>query len=472
MTEFLQVASYGLFVYYFTTNLIYLALLIESMLATLSHHRLMGTLWHERLRLSSSTPPISILVPARNEEKNIVGSVTSLLRLDYPEIEVIVVNDGSTDNTLAELQKHFDLLETDILRVSEIATRPVRGIYMSAVEPRLLVLDKESCGRKADALNAALNAASSPFVCAIDADAILERDALLRIMAPALTDDGGIVASGGIVRAANGSVIENGEIKNVRLPRRPLEALQVLEYVRSFLIGRQGWARLKMLLIISGAFGVFRRDLCRQIGGFRTSAIGEDMDLIVRLHRHLRNKKQEYRIAFVPDPVCWTEVPSTLKSLGRQRARWQNGLADVLWQNKDMLLNPRYGRIGLLAIPYQWVFELLAPVAEIAGWALLLLAGLMGLLSKSFLVMFFVMGYLLSVLISIGSVLMEEMAYHRYNDWRDLFRLVGLCFIEYFPYRPLNTIWRVQGLWQFVRGKNSWQLIDRVGLEPAPRRAP
>jgi cellulose synthase/poly-beta-1,6-N-acetylglucosamine synthase-like glycosyltransferase len=464
MTEFFRISSYVFLAYYSSINFIYLILLAESVAATVTYQRLVKTLWHDQLRSSLRTPPISILVPARNEEKSIVQSVRSLLRLDYPELEVIVVNDGSTDDTLGELRREFALAETDIVYVPEIPTRPVRRIYMSGADRRILVLDKESCGRKADALNAGLNVASSPYVCAIDADAVLERDALLRVMAPALNDPGRVIASGGIVRAANGSAIEQGEVRQVRLPRAPLEALQVLEYLRSFLIGRQGWAGMNMLLIISGAFGVFRRDLCRQIGGFRTSAIGEDMDLIVRLHRHLIRNKEPYRIAFVPDPVCWTEVPSSLQSLARQRTRWHNGLADVLWQNRGMLLNPRYGRIGLIAVPYQWAFELFAPALEVFGWVVVIIAGFMGALDATYFFLFLWFGYLLAVFISIGSVLIEEMAYHRYNHGGDLLRLVAFCFIEPFPYRLLNTIWRLQGLWHFIRGRNNWQLIDRAGF--------
>jgi cellulose synthase/poly-beta-1,6-N-acetylglucosamine synthase-like glycosyltransferase len=465
MTTALQFGTWLLLLYYVSINVIYLILLLESILATVSYHRLLATLWHDRVRDSSLTPPISILVPARNEQAGIVESVQSLLALDYPAIEVIVVNDGSTDGTLGELQARFNLLETDILHVSEIATCRIRSVYMSRTDRRLLVLDKESCGRKADALNAALNAASSPFVCAIDADAVLEKDALLRIMAPALSDPRRVVASGGIVRAANGCRIENGDVRSVRLPRSPLQALQILEYLRSFLIGRQGWARLNMLLIISGAFGVFRRDLCRQIGGFRTSAIGEDMDLVVRLHRHLRERKEGYRIAFVPDPVCWTEVPSSFQSLGRQRARWQNGLADVLVRNRAMLFRPRYGRIGLLALPYQWLFELVAPVVEVLGWMCVALSAATGCLDGSIVLLYVVFGYLLGAFISLGSILIEEMVYHRYNRWSDLTRLIGLCFVENLGYRPLNTIWRLKGLWQFLRGQNSWQLINRVGFQ-------
>ncbi|HYK89092.1 MAG TPA: glycosyltransferase [Acidobacteriota bacterium] len=464
MSAFLEFSNYLLFWYYLGSNLIYLGLLIVSVAVTLAHHHRLAGLWLDRMRDSPLMPPVSILVPAHNEEKCIVDSVRSFLALDYPELEVIVINDGSNDHTLERLTEHFHLLRTDILYVSEIPTKLVRGLYMSSVDRRLLVVDKQSSGRKADALNAGLNAASSPFVCAVDADAVLERDALLRIMIPVFADPRRVVATGGIVRVVNGTLIENGEVKQVRLPRRPIEVLQVIEYLRAFLIGRQGWAEFNLLILISGAFGVFRRDVMRQVGGFRSTAIGEDLDLVVRIHRILRDKGEDYRVAFVPDPVCWTEVPSNLKSLARQRARWQNGLADVLWRNRDMLFNPRYGRIGYLALPYHWLFEWVAPVIEVLGWTTMIIAALLGKLSMTFFANFLLFGYLFGTLISIGSVVLEEMTYHRYNDWRDLARLLGYCFLEFFPYRPLNTLWRLRGLRDSLRGRNSWTKIERVGF--------
>lgn len=468
MNDFLQVSNYLLFFYYFASNLVYLGLLAASITATLAQQRRLKNLWLDRLRTSSLAPPISILVPAHNEETNIVDSVHSLLALDYPELEIIVVNDGSTDDTLGKLTRSFDLTLTDMLHVSEIATAPVRAVYMSNVDHRLLVLDKESIGRKADALNAALNAASNPFVCAIDADAILEGDALLRIMAPVLSDPHRVAATGGIVRVVNGTEVVRGIVRKVRLPRSFLEVMQVVEYLRAFLLGRQGWAEFNMLLIISGAFGIFRRELCCQIGGFRSSTVGEDLDLIVRMHRHLLEKKEEYRVGFVSDPVCWTEVPASWKSLARQRARWQSGLADVLWQNRDMLFNRRYGRIGLFALPYQWLFECIAPVMEIVGWGTMIIAACLGLLNGKFFFEFLVFGYLFGVLISIGSVVIEEMTYHRYNEPRDLLRLILFCFLEHFPYRQFNTVWRLRGLWEFTAGKRAWHQIERVGFTPAP----
>jgi cellulose synthase/poly-beta-1,6-N-acetylglucosamine synthase-like glycosyltransferase len=241
--------------------------------------------------------------------------------------------------------------------------------------------------------------------------------------------------------------------------------LQVIEYLRAFLIGREAWGRQNMLMIISGAFGVFRTDLVRLIGGYRSHAVGEDIDLVTRLHRHLRDHGEEYEIQFVPDPVCWTEAPSDLKSLRSQRARWQKGLLDVLWPQRGMLFKLRYGRVGFVALPYLWLFELFAPVVEVAGILTILLAACTGSLSHEFLLEFLIFGYAFATVISIGSVLLEELTYKRYNDWYDVFRLISYCFIEHFPYRQLQMIWRLQGMWQYLRGDIAWGVLRRDGLQ-------
>jgi len=468
--DFFWISNNVLFAYYLLSNLVYLVLLVVAFITNTQHQRRRASMRLERLKSSPLSPPISLLVPAHNEEKTIVASVRSLLALDYPELEVVVVNDGSADATLEELVGSFHLLRTDLLYVPEVPSQPVRGVYMSQSEPRLLVLDKESGGSKADAINAALNAASSPYICVVDADAILERDALLRIMAPVLTDTRPVVAAGGIVRVVNGSHVEAGELREVRLPRKPIEILQVIEYLRAFLIGREGWAQFNMQLIISGAFGIFRRDLVRKVGGYRPTAIGEDLDLVLRLHRHLLEQKAPYHISFIPDPVCWTEAPSDLDSLRRQRSRWQKGLTDVLWVNRDMLFRPRFGRIGWLALPYHWVFEMFAPVIELVGYSTMILAAIFGVLSFEFFVQFLVFGYAFATMISIGSVLQEEITYRRYSDWRDVARLLLFSFLEHFPYRQLQMIWRLEGLWQFLRGDRSWGKMKRVGFATRPAR--
>jgi cellulose synthase/poly-beta-1,6-N-acetylglucosamine synthase-like glycosyltransferase len=463
----LEISNQTLFWYYLASNLAYLTMLMIALKTSALHQHRLESYRLSWIKESPMAPPITILVPAHNEEASIRVAVRNLLELDYPQLEIIVVNDGSEDRTLEELREEFRLRPVRAVYVPEVKSAPVRGLHRSEVDVRLMVVDKESGGSKADAVNAGLNAATSPYVCVVDADSVLERDALLRIMVPILADPKGVVAVGGIIRVLNGSEVEGGQLRRVRLPRKSIEVIQVIEYLRAFLIGREAWAQGNMLTIISGAFGLFRTDLVRAVGGYRSRAIGEDFDLVARLHRHLREKGADYKIRFVPDPMCWTEVPSDLRSLGRQRARWQKGLLDVLWPNRDMLFRPRYGRIGFFALPYLWLFELFAPVVEIVGIATIILAAALGVLSREFFLQFLIFGYAFATVISIGSVLQEEITYKRYNDWKDVVRLVSYCFFEHFPYRQLHMIWRLQGLWQYLLGDNVWRPLKRKGLASA-----
>jgi cellulose synthase/poly-beta-1,6-N-acetylglucosamine synthase-like glycosyltransferase len=471
MHDFLELSNRTLFLYYLLSNCIYLVLLVVAIVASARHQQQLSSIRLERVRVSPLAPPISLLVPAHNEERTIAESVRSLVALDYPELEVIVVNDGSSDRTLQVLKDEFQLLATDLLYVQEVPSKPVRGIYMSQIEPRLLVVDKEAGGCKADAINAALNAASSPYVCVVDADSILEKDALLRIMVPILSDPRRVIAAGGIVRVLNGSRVAEGTLKEVRLPKRPIEIIQVVEYLRAFLIGREGWAHFNMLPIISGAFGIFRRDLVRAVGGFRPEAIGEDVDLVVRLHRHMLEQKQDYLIAYVPDPVCWTEVPADTSSLRKQRGRWQKGLLDTLWQNRDMLCNPRYGRFGTLSLPHLWLFELLAPIVECFGYFTITLAFALDMISREFFIQFLIFGYIFATMISIGSVLLEEITFKRYNHPWDVVRLLFFCLFEHIPYRQFHMLWRLEGIWQFFRGDIHWGQMVRAGFPPQKAKA-
>ncbi|HMH05266.1 MAG TPA: glycosyltransferase family 2 protein, partial [Terriglobales bacterium] len=302
----------------------------------------------------------------------------------------------------------------------------------------------------------------------VDADSILEKESLVRIMAGVFSDPGRVVAVGGIVRVLNGSRVVDNQIEEVRLPKRALEVMQVIEYLRAFLVGREGWAGFNMLPIISGAFGVFQRDLVKQVGGFRTRAVGEDLDLVIRMHRHLHEEHRSYHINFIPDPTCWTEVPADLKSLARQRARWHKGLIDTLWPNRDMLFRARYGRVGWVVLPYMWIFEFFAPIIELVGYSTIILALILGVLSRSFFLQFLLFGYTFATLISIGSVLLEEMTFRRYNNWQEVARLLIYCLFEHFPYRQLTMVWRLQGIWQYLRGDLQWRKIKRVGISSDP----
>jgi cellulose synthase/poly-beta-1,6-N-acetylglucosamine synthase-like glycosyltransferase len=467
MIHVLDFSNHTLFWYYLASNLAYLTMLIIAVKTSTVHQQRLQSHRLTWFKETPMSPPITIIAPAHNEEASIRVAVHNLLELDYPELEVIVVNDGSADRTFEELREEFRLRLVRAVYVPEVKSAPIRGLYRSDGDSRLVVVDKEAGGSKADAINAGLNAATSPYVCVVDADSVLERDALLRIMVPVLADPKRVVAVGGIVRVLNGSEIEKGQLRRVRLPRKSIEAIQVIEYLRAFLIGREAWAQGNMLMIIAGAFGVFRTDLVRAVGGYRAQSIGEDLDLVARLHRHLRERGADYRIHFVPDPMCWTEVPSDLRSLARQRARWQKGLMDVLWPNRNMLFRRRYGRIGWFALPYLWLFELFAPVVEIVGISTIVLAAFLGVLSKEFFLQFLIFGYAFATVISIGSVLQEEITYKRYNDWKDVVRLVSYCFFEHFPYRQMHMIWRLQGLWQYLRGDVEWKPLKRKGLASA-----
>jgi cellulose synthase/poly-beta-1,6-N-acetylglucosamine synthase-like glycosyltransferase len=465
--RFLEITNHTLFWYYLASNLAYLLMLLVALKTSAAHQRRLESHCLNWIGETPLAPPITLIAPAHNEENSIRIAVRNLLELDYPQLEIIVVNDGSEDRTLDEMRDEFRLRPVRAVYVPELQSALVRGLYRSDIDSRLLVVDKEAGGSKADAVNAGLNAATSPYICVVDADSILERDALLRVMLPILSDPKRVVAVGGIIRVLNGSEIANGQLRRVRLPRKSIEVIQVIEYLRAFLIGREAWGQGNMLMIISGAFGVFRTDLVRAVGGYRPNAIGEDFDLVARLHRYLLEKRADYRIQFVPDPMCWTEVPSDLKSLGRQRARWQKGLLDVLLLTRGMLFRPRYGRIGSFALPYLWLFEFAAPVIEILGIVTIVLAAVLGVLSRTFFVQFLLFGYAFATVISIGSVLQEEITYKRYNDWQDVVRLVSYCFLEHFPYRQMHMCWRLYGIWQYLRGDFVWAPLKRKGLQSA-----
>lgn len=454
-------------VYFAALNVIYLAFTAIAWRSLVRHLRARGHAPDDEVFASPVTPPVSVLVPAYNEDTTIVESVYSLLALRYPEHEVIVVNDGSSDNTVARLRETFDLVPVrKALRVL-LPTAPIRAVYVSRRHRNLWVVDKEN-GGKADALNAGVNASRYPYVCAIDADAILEEDALLRVARPIIEEPEIVVATGGIVRIANGCQIRGGRVLDVRLPHSRLAVLQVLEYFRAFLIGRVGWSRLNALLIISGAFGLFRRSLVETVGGFSVDTVGEDMELVVRLHRHLRERDEPYRIEFVPDPVCWTEAPETMRQLSRQRRRWHRGLGETLWRHRRVAGNGRYGALGAAAVPYFLLFEFLGPLVELLGVPAIIVWWIFGELSPVFLVGFFVVAILLGVLLSLAALVLEEHSFRRHRSGRDVARLVGFSLVENLGYRQLLSFWRFQAFFDLARGRGDWGEMHRKGFTTVP----
>jgi cellulose synthase/poly-beta-1,6-N-acetylglucosamine synthase-like glycosyltransferase len=411
---------------------------------------------------SGLEPPVSLLVPAYNEEATIASSVRSLLQLDYPEFEIVVVNDGSKDGTLAALTAAFDLEPYPEAYWEQIEAKPVRGIYRSRTIAGLRVVDKEN-GGKADALNVGINASRHPHFCAMDADSILQRDSLRRVMEPFI-DDPTTVASGGTVRIANGCTVSGGHLERVALPSNPLALFQIVEYLRAFLFGRLGWTTINAVLIISGAFGVFRKDVIVAAGGYRADTIGEDMELIVRLHRVLRARRAPYAIHFVPDPVCWTEAPEDLAVLRGQRIRWQRGLAESLHKNMGLLRTGGGGPAGLLAFPFFMLFECYGPLLEVAGYVITVVLWAFGQISLTQMLLFMLLAFSLGFLLSVSALLLEEVSYHLYPRGSQFAALVLVAIVENLGYRQLVTWWRLVGLTRWLRGaKSSWGTMTRKG---------
>ena len=422
----------------------------------------------EEIFASPLTPGISVIVPAFNEEAVIVESVRSLLGLRYPRHEVVVVNDGSSDGTVQVMADAFDLRPVRQAMRDGIATAHVRAAYVSRRNPDLLVLDKENGGRS-DAVNAGVNVARHPYVCIIDADSLLDEDALLKVVKPILDDPRSVVAAGATVRAANGCVVDHGRVLSVRLGRSRLATIQTLEYIRAFLVARVGWGRLNALALISGAFGIFDRALLQTVGGLWTQTVGEDLELTLRIHRYLRDRGEPYRVAFISDPACWTEVPEDFTTLGRQRRRWQRGLYEALHRHRRMIGNPRYGAIGTVAMVYFAVFEFLSPLFALGGLLVTLGLWALGSVSSTYFLAFLAISVGMGVLLSTSAIAIELISHGRYERRRDTLRLLAYTLLESFGYHQLHDAWRLMGYVDLARGKTEWGAQKRRGLaRPVP----
>ena len=418
----------------------------------------------EALPLSYSllTPPISVLVPAYNEALTIEATVDSLLQLNYAEFEVIVVNDGSKDTTLQVLRERFALVPYPEAYRVQIPTQEVLGIYRSTRHPRLRVIDKRN-GGKADSLNAGINLSRYPLFCGVDADSVLQRDSLQKVVKPFLRSPE-MVATGGTIRAANGCDVRGGDVHRVDLPRNPWALLQVMEYLRAFLFGRLGWSSVNAMLIISGAFGLFRKQTVIEVGGYKTHTIGEDMELVVRIHHQMRERGQPYRIEFVPDPVCWTEVPEDRQTLRNQRIRWQRGLSESLSAHWGLLFSRRGGWPGWVALPYMVLFEWLGPVVELLGYGWTACAWWAGWISWPVFCVFLLASLGLGVVLSVAGVLLEQLSFQMYPKVGQMFKLLLVAVAENLGYRQLNAWWRIVGLYRWATQKEGgWGTMKRKG---------
>ncbi len=453
--------------YFLLVNGWYAVLLVSAYLEMRRHLLVIADESRWRLLRSSLAPTISVLAPAYNEEATIEASLHALLALQYPNLEVLVINDGSKDSTVAVLQEKFDLVRVTISYSQVIATKPVNDVYRSNTFAGLIVIDKQN-GGKADALNVGVNFARGDLICAMDADTLIEADGLQRMVRPFLNAPT-VAASGGTIRIVNGSDVRGGRVVKTRVPTAPVAGLQVVEYLRAFLFGRLGWNRLGGNLIISGAFGLFRRSSVLAAGGYLHDTVGEDMELVVRIKRRSYEFGGPGDIEFVPDPVAWTEAPESLKVLGRQRDRWQRGLADVLWRHRKMFFNPRYRATGLLVFPYYVLVELMAPVVEALGIIGLVLGLVFGLVDWQFAALFFLTAYGLGTALTSFTLLLEDLSFHRYSTFSDRARLFGWALLENLGYRQMTVWWRLRGIWKYLRGRKEWGAMERRGFAaPSP----
>ena len=466
MTLLLHIVNYFVLVYFLILDSTYTFLLAVSYQESGRHKRRVAFGGYDVIFKSPLTLPISVLMPAYNEEATIVETVNALRLLEYGQFEIVVIDDGSSDSTLAELERTFGLERIEKPLRLTIPCRPIKAVYTSRHVSNLTVLSKEN-GGKSDALNAGINAARYPLFCAIDADAILEKDALLHVVKPFMERPRETVASAGIVRVANGCRVSAGRVVSVGTPTNLIALFQVVEYLRAFLGNRTGWSRLQALFIISGAFGVFKKQAVVDVGGYRTDTVGEDMDLVMRLHKLLRERREKYRIVFIPDPVVWTEVPESLRVLRKQRNRWHRGLLECLATHRAMTANPRYGLVGLLGMPYNIAFEAAGPLIETAGYVALVVTAVLGMLSLHYLLLFFLLALAYGVFLSVASVFLEEVRLNRYHKPADISRLLLFSVLENFGYRQLQSLWRVEATVDFLRKKSGWGEIHRKGFETA-----
>lgn len=456
----IKITEWFFLLYFVALNGTYMVLTAISMVVLPRFIR-KRTIHHLPEAQSGFEPPITLIVTAYNEEAVIVPTVRALLQLDYPEFEILVVNDGSNDGTLKVLTAEFDLVELPVAFRKRIEHKPVRAVFQSKKYPNLRVIDKENGGSKADASNAGINGARYGLFMPLDSDTILNRDCVTLMVQPFLYDPD-TIGVGGNVRILNGCSVKGGHLTEIGLPKSWLALFQVLEYNRAFLTSRVGWNQLNSLPLISGAFGLFSKEAVIKVGGYSHKSLGEDMDLVLRLHRHFRLNKIPYRLDYVADPVCWTEAPESLGVLKKQRVRWQRGLFDCLWENRKLLFHPRAGGVGWLSFPFLLFLEGISPLIEVAGLCFYAICFFMNLINYEGALAFMLLSFGTGFFLSIGAILLEETAFRTYPTKKDLMMMVAGAFVENFGYRQMMSVWRLEGMIKWIlRTKSSWGTMTR-----------
>lgn len=445
----------------------YLTLTIFSAITLRKYLRKNSYVDYNSIVASPMAPSLSVIAPAYNETEHIIDNIRTLLSLYYNNYEVIVVNDGSLDDSLEKVISAYELEKVNYYFDYRLPCERIRGVYKSRNRSfkKLTVIDKRN-GGKADSLNAGLNVSRNDLVVSIDADSIMEPDALLKLVKPFMeAKEKRVIGAGGVIRIANSCEISEGHIKKIHLPRQFLPRAQVMEYTRAFLMGRMAWSELDGLLLISGALGMFDREVVIAAGGYSTKTVGEDMELVVRIRRYMAENNLDYDVVYIPDPLCWTEVPSSLKILARQRSRWTRGTMETLYTHRVLFFNGKYGKLGLLGYPYWLFFEYLSPIIEFFGILWFIFLVVTGRLNWPFFLLLFGFVYFFAVSLSIWAVLFEEITFHKYERRRDVLRLVGTAFLEPLLYHPLVMLMSIKGNIDKLLNRNIWGRMERKAFK-------
>jgi len=447
----------------FTT---YLILTIFSAITLRKYLRKNSYVDYNSIVASPLAPSLSVIAPAYNESETIIDNIRTLLSLYYNNYEVVVVNDGSKDDSLEKIISAYDMEKVNYYFDYRLPCKRIRGVYKSKNRSfkKLTVIDKAN-GGKADSLNAGLNVCRNDLVVSIDADSIMESDALLKLVKPFMeAKEKRVIGAGGVIRIANSCEIADGHIQKINLPKKFLPRAQVMEYTRAFLMGRMAWSELDGLLLISGALGMFDSEIVINSGGYSIETVGEDMELVVRIRRYMAEKGLDYDVVYIPDPLCWTEVPSSVKVLARQRSRWTRGTMETLVTHRKLFFNRKYGKLGLLGYPYWLAFEYLAPIVEFLGICWFVFLVITNRLNWPFFLLLFGFVYFFAVSLSIWAVLFEEITFHKYEKRRDVLRLVAIAFLEPLFYHPMVMLMTIKGNIDKVLNRNKWGKMERKGF--------
>lgn len=466
MNQFIEYLNIAIFFYAITISIAYVVLAILSARALHLYMRKNKFVDHNVILTSPNAPSVSLIAPAYNEEKTIVENIRSLLSIHYTDFEVIIVNDGSKDTTMQTMIDAYQLEKVNFFVHQKIPCKRIRGVYKSTNKAykKLIVIDKEN-GGKADALNAGVNVSEYNLITCIDVDCIVEQDALLKLVKPYLEEKEKVIATGGVIRIANSCVIDQGRLLEAHVPKNIIPRFQVIEYLRAFLLGRMAWSKLNGLLLISGALGIFDKEIVIACGGYRTDTVGEDMELVVRMRRYMTDQKLKYRVVYIPDPLCWTEAPDNYPLLARQRNRWMRGTMETLWFHKKLFFNPKYGLLGLLSYPFWFFFEWLAPIVEFLGLLYFIFLVFIGYSNWHFFLILFLAVYFFAITISILSIVFEEFSYRQYEKYKDILKLILGLLIEPIVYHPRSVWWGLKGNIDKFKGQHSWGEMTRTGFQ-------